>query len=157
MRCCDDGEPVEAETSEAGPVSSLGFCSMTVGWEAACRLYRLAKHLHIRLAGIQGIMLFLNLQLVLFVHKKQVQTKFHGEKLKCEGVDIYTAFEQLMRELTSGLATRQGNWVGELMRGPSQRPASSAKTAWDNGQLSMRTHQRTRSQRISWRPGGNES
>lgn len=35
MRCCDGGEgerkSVEAETSEAGPVSSLGFCSMAVG------------------------------------------------------------------------------------------------------------------------------
>lgn len=157
MRCCDDSEPIEAEASEVGPVSSLGFCSMTVGCEAACGLYiwRIAKHLHIRLAGIQGTMPFLNLQLVLFVHKKLVQTMFHEKKLKCEGVDIYTAFELLMRELTSGLATRQGIWVGELRRGPSQSPASSAKTAWDSGQLSMGTHQRTRSQRISWRPGGN--
>lgn len=30
MRCCDGGEPVKAETSEAGPVSFLEFCSMTV-------------------------------------------------------------------------------------------------------------------------------
>lgn len=123
MTCCDDREPVKAEASEVGPVSSLGFCSMTVGWEAACGLYiwRIAKHLHIRFVGIQGTMPFLNLQLVLFVHKKQVQTKFHKEKLKCEGVDIYTAFELLMRELTSGLATRQGIWVGELNE---ERPKS---------------------------------
>lgn len=35
-RCCDNGEPVETETSEAGPMS---FCCMAADWEAACELY----------------------------------------------------------------------------------------------------------------------
>ena len=35
-RCCDNGgEPVETETSEAGPLSS---CCMAADWEAACEL-----------------------------------------------------------------------------------------------------------------------
>ena len=36
MRCCDSEEPVETETSEAGPMS---FCCMAADWEAACELY----------------------------------------------------------------------------------------------------------------------
>ena len=53
MRCCDSREPVETETSEAGPMS---FCSTARGWEAGCGLYiwKIPK-LHSRLAGIQEV------------------------------------------------------------------------------------------------------
>lgn len=61
MRCCDGGKgerkSVEAETSEAGPVSSLGFCSMAVGQEAVCGvcIWRVPKHPHPRLQVSQGL------------------------------------------------------------------------------------------------------
>lgn len=156
MRCCDGGEPVKVETSEAGPVSFLEFCSMTVRWEATCGLYiwRTPKYRHTRFASIQGAMSFPTLKFMLSVHRKQVQARFQGEKLRGEGVDVYTAPELLMRELTSSPATRQGGWVGELRRRPSQSLASSARTAWVSGQLSVRTHQRSRNQKSSWTTWG---
>lgn len=66
---------------------------------------------------------------MLSVHRKKVQARFQGEKLRGVGVGVYTSPELLMRELTSGPIIRKGGWVGELRRGPTQSPASSAKTA----------------------------
>lgn len=92
-------------------------------------IWRTPKPLHTRPVGIKEPMPFLTLQLLLSLHRKKVQARFQGEKLRSEEVDVYTATELLMTELTSCAVTRQGHWVGELTRGPSQRLASSANTS----------------------------
>lgn len=63
---------------------------------------------------------------MLSIHRKKVQTRLQGEKLRGEGVDVYTATELLMTELTSGAVIRKGHWVGELTINPGQSLASSA-------------------------------
>lgn len=100
MRCCDSGEPVEAETSETGLVASMGFCFKATGWETACGLYiwKIPKHLHTRLRGCA----LSNLAAHAFCLQKVVLAMFQRGELRGERMAIYITLSVLMRELTLG-------------------------------------------------------